>query len=409
MPHSLSDSDSLLTAAKPYRFGFILSTAMGNRTRYVNFRKYAERDPEVDLVWAPVSHYIAPNEKNPFWGLPKPISERAIVLHQAQPVLRQWDNLDAVMIHLFEACVLASLRDLIIPGPLIVNNHDDPPIVDPLTYPLYPRHLTQGRWRRSLSLWIDRWCARHTSLFVPWSNWAANIYTESCGVPAAKVHPIHVGVDLELWPVVHKPTNSQTKLKVLFVGGDFERKGGDLLLDVFCQQFRDRAELHLVTKSAPANTPKDVIIHSDLFPNDPRLTQLYASADIFVLPTRADLSSFASLEAMASSCPVIATAVGGIPDIVRHGETGLLIPKNDASALAASLDVLLTNPSQRRGFGQAGRQVVEQHFSAEVNTPRILKLMKHAVDIKRATVLSSAPPQGHAKNPLPINRATRLI
>jgi glycosyltransferase involved in cell wall biosynthesis len=368
---------------KPYRFGFILSTAMGNRTRYVNFRKYAERDPEVDIVWAPVSHYIDPNEKNPFRGLPKPISDRAIALYQAQPVLRQWDSLDAVMIHLFEACVLASLRDLIIPGPIIVNNHDDPPIVDPQTYPLYPRHLTQGKWRRALSLWVDRWCAQNTSLFIPFSQWSADIYTKGCGIPGSKVHPIHVGLDLEIWQPVPKPPDAAAKPKLLFVGGEFERKGGNLLLDVFRERFCDRVELHLVTKSAPPNLPESVIVHGDMQPNDLRLTQLYAEADLFVLPTYADLSSWVCLEAMASSCPVISTHVGGIPDLVRHEETGLLIPKHDGTALVNALERLLNNPALRRQMGDRGRQVVEQDFDAAINVPRILRVMKDAVDQQR--------------------------
>lgn len=366
-----------------YRFGFILSAVMGNQTRYINFRKYAERDPEVDLVWAPITHYIPPGEFNPFRWLPGPLQTRAVALYQTWPVLRQMGQLDGVMIHLFEAVVFSSLRTLICQRPIIVNNHDDPPIVNPATYPLYARHLQKSPWRQQLRLGIDRWCAHHTDLLIPWSNWAADIYTQGCGVPEARVHPIHVGVDLELWQPVTKSFDSSKKPKLLFVGGEFERKGGAILLDVFQQRFGDRAELHLVTKSAPSDLPANVIVHADFSPNDPRLTALYAAADIFVLPTRADLSSFASLEAMASSCPVIATPVGGIPDLVRHGETGLLVPPNDATALAHALEALVDNPSHRRRLGLAGRQVVEQDFSAAVNTPRILTLMKQAVDARR--------------------------
>jgi glycosyltransferase involved in cell wall biosynthesis len=391
MPHPVSDRHPIITRSKPYRFGFLLSTAMGNRTRYVNFRKYAERDPEVDFVWAPISHYMMPEESVPFRRLPKPLYDRAVVLHQAQPVLQQWQQLDAVMIHLFEACVLASLRQQFCQGPLVVNNHDDPPIVDPSTYPLYARHLTKAKWRQHLRLQIDRWCVQNTSLFIPWSNWSADIYTQGCGVPASQVHPIHVGVDLELWPEVNKSIVPEAKPKLLFVGGEFERKGGDLLLDVFRQRFRDRVELHLVTKSAPTDLPANVVVHSDFYPNDPRLAALYAAADIFVLPTRADLSSFASLEAMAASCPVIATPVGGIPDIVRHGETGLLVPKDDATALTQALETLLDNPAHRQGLGLRGRAVVEQDFNAAVNTPRILNLMKQAVDARRSQTEQRTP------------------
>jgi glycosyltransferase involved in cell wall biosynthesis len=368
----------------PYRFGFILSAVMGNQTRYINFRKYAEFDPEVDLVWAPITHYISPGEFDPFRWLPAPLYIRAVALYQAWPVLRQMGQLDAAMIHFFEAVVFSSLRTLVCQQPIIVNSHDDPPIVDPATYPLYARHLQKSSWRQQLRLGIDRWCAHRTDLFIPFSTWAADIYTQGCGVSSERVHPIHVGVDLETWQPVTRPWEAVTKPKLLFVGGEFERKGGAMLLDVFRQQFCDRAELHLVTKYAPTDLPANVIVHADFSPNDPRLAALYAAADIFVLPTRADLSPWVCLEAMASSCPVISTSVGGIPDLVRHGETGLLIPPNDGTALATALERLLNNPTFRRQMGSRGRQVVEQDFNAAINVPRILTVMKQAVDQKRA-------------------------
>ncbi len=385
---------------KPYRFGFILSTVMGNHTRYLNFRKYAEQDTEVDLVWAPITHYQSPDAANDWqWllqFLPRPLRDRALVMQEAHPVLGQMGQLDAVMIHMFEALVFSSVRGLVCQQPLIINTHDDPPMVDPETYPRYAWHLRKRPWRQRFRLELDRWIAHQTDLFVPWSNWAANIYTQDCGVPQEKVHPIHVGIDLDLWQPVYKSANTTAnttshttaKPKLLFVGGDFERKGGTLLLDVFRHRFRDRAELHLVTKSAPAHLPANVKVHADLSPNDPRLAALYAAADIFVLPTRADLSSFACLEAMASSCPVISTQVGGIPDIVRHGETGLLINPHDVPALAQSIEALLDNPARRRSLGRTGRKVVEQNFSSAVNVPRILTVMKRAVDQQRAAAIA---------------------
>jgi glycosyltransferase involved in cell wall biosynthesis len=384
MPHFLPPHPSQSDSHKPYRFGFILSTVMGNKTRYLNFRKYAERDPEVELVWAPVTHYMDPAHPTPFSWLPHSLRQRAFVLQQAQAVLGRMNRLDAVMIHLFEAYVYSCVRSLVAQRqPLIINSPDDPPMVDPASYPRYEWHLRKQLWRQQLRLQLDCWCAQRTSLFVPWSNWAADIYTQGCGVAPAQVHPIHVGIDLEQWQRVSKPPNP--KPKILFVGGDFHRKGGDLLLEVFQTRFRDRAELHLVTKTAPEQLPANVFVHADLGPNDPRLTQLYAEADIFALPTRADLSSFASLEAMASSCPVIATRVGGVTDVVRHGETGLLITKDDGQALADALQVLVEDPARRLAMGQQGRQWVEESFSAAVTVPRILDVMKTAVDHQRGS------------------------
>ncbi|HEY9617918.1 MAG TPA: glycosyltransferase family 4 protein [Microcoleaceae cyanobacterium] len=376
-----SQSIAPSTGKRPYRFGFLLSIAMGNATRYQNLRKYAERDPEVECVWAPVKHYIAPDEPNPLRYLPEPLYSRAVVIYQSSPVLRQMGQLDAVMIHLFEAYTLACARSVFSSRPLLVNAHDDPPVVNPETYPLYENRLMRSSWRRKFRLGLDLWCAKRTSLFLPWSDWGRNVWVDECHVSPEKVYPIHVGIDLDLWPYTPKPEAAPTaKPKILFVGGEFVRKGGDLLLDVYRQQFADQAELHLVTRQPPEHLPPNVYVYTNLTPNDNRLSQLYAQADLFVLPTKADLSSFAAFEAMASGCPVISTDVGGVPDIVRHGETGFIIPRNDATALAKAMEALIGNPTLRREMGVSGRAIVERDYSAAVNVPQILKVMKQTVD-----------------------------
>ncbi|MGI0488398.1 glycosyltransferase family 4 protein [Pantanalinema rosaneae CENA516] len=382
-------SASTITSTKtnpPYRFGFLLSTGLGNATRYQNLRKYAERDPEVECVWAPVKHFIAANEPNPLRYLPEPLYSRSVVLYQAGPVLRQMDKLDAVMIHVFEAYVLACLRNVFSSRPLIVNAHDDPPVVNPETYPLYENRLQRSRWRRRLRLGLDLWCANRTSLFLPFSSWARNIWVNECHVSPDKVQPIHVGIDLDIWRYKPKAELATTaKPKILFVGGDFIRKGGDLLLNVYRQRFADQAELHLVTRHPPDRLPPNVYVYTDLTPNDQRLFELYTQADLFVFPTRADLCPFAPMEAMASGCPVISTNIAGIPDIIRHGETGFIIAKDDAAALTAHIQTLLKNPRLRREMGAKGRAIVERDFNAAINVPCILNAMKQAVDQHRRT------------------------
>jgi glycosyltransferase involved in cell wall biosynthesis len=71
------------------------------------------------------------------------------------------------------------------------------------------------------------------------------------------------------------------------------------------------------------------------------------------------------LEAMAAGVPVVATAVGGVPELVREGETGLLVPPRDPGALAAALGTLAADPELRRRLGEAGRRRVETEFSLD--------------------------------------------
>lgn len=89
----------------------------------------------------------------------------------------------------------------------------------------------------------------------------------------------------------------------------------------------------------------------------------YNAADVVWHPTLADTSSLVSLESMACGTPVIAAAVGGVPEIVRHETNGLLIPPQDPQALAQATDRLFADDSFRRSLGQKGRTIIEQEFS----------------------------------------------
>src|SRR5262249_30644851 len=84
--------------------------------------------------------------------------------------------------------------------------------------------------------------------------------------------------------------------------------------------------------------------------------------DVFALPSFTEGLPNVALEAMAASVPVVATAVGGTPEVVADGETGLLVPAGDAAALARSLGELLAYSRQRQELAQNGRQLVESAF-----------------------------------------------
>jgi len=359
-----------------YSFGFALTTALGNMTRYIHFRKYAERDPEVDCFWSPISHYLDPD---PYKRYPGPIHTQLILQHQAAAVLEQWDSLDAVMIHAFQLFSRCTLKRRFGKRPLLVLSQDYAPMADAAMLRAYGQNA-EDNWKRHLRYKMEVAFTRRADLYLPWSQWAAKLLTEGCGVPTEKVQPIQLGIDLEVWNYCPKPLpDSSERTQILFVGGDFVRKGGDLLLDVFTRNFSDRAELHLVTRQAPKEVPPHVHIYGDLKPNDGRLRELYAECDLFVLPTRADMSSLVTIEAMATGSAVIATDVGGISDRVQHGVTGCVIPPKDGFALTNSIEGLLQNPRLAHLMGEAGRQRVEREFSAEINSARIMTAMKTAV------------------------------
>jgi len=97
-----------------------------------------------------------------------------------------------------------------------------------------------------------------------------------------------------------------------------------------------------------------------------------AGADIYVNSSTHEGVSLTILEAMACALPVVATRVGGTPEVVLDRETGLLTPARSPKHLATAIEGLLQDASQRRSMGDAGRFRVQRHFSLEAMTPSYL-------------------------------------
>ena len=98
------------------------------------------------------------------------------------------------------------------------------------------------------------------------------------------------------------------------------------------------------------------------------------AADVFVLPSLAEGIAGAALEAMACGLPVVATWVGGVPEVVEHGVTGLLVPPDQPGPLTAALARLLTGAAAARAMGRAGRRRVEARFGAAGMVDAYLRL-----------------------------------
>ncbi|MGH2350823.1 MAG: glycosyltransferase family 4 protein [Chloroflexota bacterium] len=221
--------------------------------------------------------------------------------------------------------------------------------------------------------WMNRRVYHAASAMLPWSTWAADSLVADYGVDPAAIVVNPPGVDLSYWrPRAERQVDGP--VKVLFVGGDFERKGGPLLLDVL-QTIDALWELHLVTGAAVPSSER-VWVHRGLTSNSPELAALYATCDVFALPTFGDCSPIATIEAAASGLPVLCTCIGGTADLVADGETGYLIPVGDAAALRDRLTTLLADSALRRRMGAAGRARAEAYFDARARAATVHRLIR---------------------------------
>ena len=192
------------------------------------------------------------------------------------------------------------------------------------------------------------------------------------GVRPDLIQVIYEGVDLD-WIDAHQSNSTLAvgeRLKVGTVAYLSPEKGHHVLLEAAARIVSRFPEVVfvLVGKGELMSELRDKIRELDIeghvlltgFRDDSET--LMKEFDIFCLPSLSEGLSSAILVAMASSLPVVATQVGGIPELVVDGETGLLVPANDARQLAAALGQVLESQSLRRRLGQAGRRRVEQKF-----------------------------------------------
>jgi glycosyltransferase involved in cell wall biosynthesis len=216
---------------------------------------------------------------------------------------------------------------------------------------------------------------RRATAVIPWCEWAARSLRVDYGVPEELIDVIPPGLWLDSWPVTTE--RRPGPCRVLFVGGDFARKGGELVL-ASLQDLEEPWELDIVTRSDIAGSER-IRVHRDISQGDPRLLELYQQADVFVFPSLGDAVPWVILEAMASRTAVVSTAVGAIPEMVPP-EAGIVVPANDGRRLRQAVSELVTDAGKRDRMGAAGRRRVETHHDARQQAGFILDRLRKVAD-----------------------------
>ena len=175
----------------------------------------------------------------------------------------------------------------------------------------------------------------------------------------------------------------KAKTNILFVGRLIEWKGTKYLLEATKLLDPEKFELHIAgdgpeRENLEKIAPKNVIFHG--YQTGKNLETLYQNADIFVLPSIVDDAGYTEglgtvlLEATNFSVPMIGTNVGGIPDIIKDGKTGILVPQKNPEAISEAVERLAKNPKLRETFVENAMKHLEESFSWEIITEKFFEI-----------------------------------
>jgi glycosyltransferase involved in cell wall biosynthesis len=355
----------------PPRVAFVLEQTLGHITHAANLRALVGASDDIRPVFAPVEYDVdgwaarVPGYGN--WTVRAGLRAR-----QAIRAIRRDGPVDAMFVHTQVPAIL--IPDVLRRIPSVVSLDATPIQYDELGGPY--GHATRGPRAERLKWRANRNCFATARAVVTWAEWTKRGLVDRYEVPAEKITVIPPGVDASKWVARTERRDDDAPVRVLFVGGDLVRKGGRTLIDA-ARRLRGAGvsvELDLVTRDEAAAEP-GVRVHHGLGPNSPGLIELYQRADVFCLPTLGDCLPMVLSEAGAVGLPLVSTAVGAISEIVRPERTGLLVPPDDADALAAALGRLVGDPGMRRKFGDEAHRLVTAEYDAAANAQRLVSLL----------------------------------
>jgi glycosyltransferase involved in cell wall biosynthesis len=207
---------------------------------------------------------------------------------------------------------------------------------------------------------------RRAAAIISTSRWAANTLAERYPDCTTPVHVLPNPVLLEhfdrRWIEARGArARAGVRPRLLFIGGDFPRKGGFDLLEAWTSgNLQNAAELDLVTDwTLPGALPDGVHVWRNIKAYSAEWLTRWQQADIFVMPTRNEAFGLVYQEAAAAGVPAIGTALNAIPEIVRGGESGMLVPAGDVDSLAGAMHALIASPDLRDRMGLRGRELIE--------------------------------------------------
>lgn len=220
---------------------------------------------------------------------------------------------------------------------------------------------------------------------------ANQVHLKALGVKETPIYTIYHGLDTQQF--VPRASTAETSAVpiILTVGRVVEKKGFPVLIEA-CRLLKDRGlhfQCHFISGAGVREQEIMALIHEldldDTVRMQPAVTQetlrqIYQQATLFALPCQIAQNNDRDgipnvlVEAMAAGLPVVSTNISGIPELIEHGVSGLLVPQKDAQALAEAIAALLAAPELRLRLGKAAREKVCRLFDAEANVRALQQL-----------------------------------
>jgi glycosyltransferase involved in cell wall biosynthesis len=200
-----------------------------------------------------------------------------------------------------------------------------------------------------------------------------------------KLHVVHCGVELSVFDGRRAPAADEGELRILNVAQLERRKGQAVLIESIAQLVDAGLPIRATIVGEGPERPALERLCEQLGVTDrvelvgavgqDEIRDYYTRADVFCMPSFAEGVPVVLMEAMAMRLPVVATRVMGVPELVEHGVSGLLVAPGRTDELASALRELATSPELRSRLGESGRQVVSERYDVEESARKLAALL----------------------------------